>query len=216
MRELGAHTFTTSVREHWWEKEFLERHGYAEHDRRWQSVLDLRQIDFQQFRAREMEALAAGVQIRPLSDLGEFNEAKQRKLYALMASVLADVPSRTPISVWPFPIWQQRLLPHLRPEGLFVAVSPQGDWVGLSELYQPIESRPGTVHNGLTGVLREWRGHSIGLALKLSAARAALARGYTHSRTTNHSVNRPMLAINETLGFQKESATVTMIKTVRE
>ena len=211
---LGAHTLTTSVREHWWEKAFLAGHGYAEHDRRWQSILDLRCIDFQAFQPQEAQALASGVQIRPLSELGGVTEANQHKLYTLMTTVLVDVPSTTPISIWPFPTWQHRLIPKLRPEGLFIAFTPQGEWVGLSELFQPIESRSGTLHNGLTGVMKDWRGHSIGLALKLAAARAALSRGYTHSRTTNHSVNRPMLAINEKMGFQKESATVTMIKRV--
>lgn len=102
----------------------------------------------------------------------------------------------------------------MRPEGVFVAVAPDGGWVGLSELHLPIATRPGTLHNGLTGVLPEWRGHGVALALKLAAARAALERGFTHSRTGNHSVNRPMLAVNGRLGFVREGARITLRRDV--
>ncbi|MDV6375314.1 GNAT family N-acetyltransferase [Deinococcus arenicola] len=176
----------------------------------WQSTLDLRTLDFARFTETEARVSAWGVTIRPLSELGGFDEAQQRRLYTLVAALLNDVPSTTPVSVWPFAVWQQRVLDRLNPEGLFIAVAPNGDWVGLSELYLPIATRPGTLHNGLTGVLQPWRGHGVALALKLAAARAALERGFTHSRTGNHSSNRPMLAVNDRLGFVREGARVTL------
>lgn len=209
--QAGATTLSARVKETWWEKAFLEAHGYAEHDRMWYSTLDLRGLDFEQFKPQEARARAAGISIRPLSELGEFGEAQQRRLYELIAAVLRDVPSTTPVSVWPFEVWQHRAAQNIKhPEGLFLAVAPNGDWVGLSELHAPNASRPGTLNNGLTGVLKPWRGHSLGLALKLAAARAALERGFTHSRTGNHSINRPMLGINEAMGFKREAAMVTL------
>lgn len=214
-RAHGAHTLVARVREDWWEKDFFEAHGYTEHDRMWSSVLDLRTLDFAQFAEQEAAALATGVQLRPLSELGEFDEALQKRLYELVAAVLRDVPSATPISVWPFETWQFRVAAQLKhPQGLLLAIAPDGELVGLSELHLPDSARPGMLQNGLTGVLKPWRGQHLGLALKLAAARAGLERGYTHSRTGNHSINRPMLAINEALGFVREAAVVTLKKVV--
>lgn len=211
----GAHTLVTRVREDWWEKPFYEARGYAEHDRMWISTLDLRTLDFARFAGLEERVREAGVRIAPLSDLvRNFDEAAQRRLYALVAALLRDVPTTTPIEVWPFETWQLRVAGRIHPEGLFLAVAPDGEWVGLSELYLPIPARPGTLHNGLTGVLPAWRGRGIALALKVAAARAGLARGFTHSRTSNHSINHPMLAVNERLGFVREAALVTLRRTV--
>ena len=212
----GATTLLSTVRESWPEKALLEASGYAEHDRMWNSVLDLRTLDFSRFATQEAKAAASGVQIRTLAQEGGLGtEAQQRRLYALFHALLSDVPSAAPISVWPFEVWQERYVPHLKhPEGVVLAVAPNGEWVGLTELHTPRSAHPQMLQNGLTGVRREWRGHGLGLALKLAAARAALQRGFTHARTNNHSRNRPMLGINEALGFVREEASVTLRKDV--
>ena len=156
---------------------------------------------------------STGVRVRPLSELGPWDKAHRRQLYALIAGVLQDVPSATPVSVYPFEEWDRRYGQKIaHPEGLMVAVAPNGDWVGLSELYREEEGKPDLLRTGLTGVRRDWRGHHLGLALKLAASRSALARGYRYAKTGNHSSNRPMLAINEAMGFVREAARVTLNK----
>ncbi|MFC5847667.1 N-acetyltransferase [Deinococcus petrolearius] len=211
--EHAPHTLVTRLREDWWERALYEARGYAEHDRMWFSTLDLTALDFGRFAAYEERTRAAGVTVRPLPSFGPFDEAAQRRLYALMAALLRDVPSTTPVSVWPFETWQRRVVPHLHhPEGLFIASAPDGEWIGLSELHTPYGGRPGTVRNGLTGVLGAWRGHGVAFSLKLAAARAARERGFTHARTGNHSANAPMLGINAALGFVREPATLTLLR----
>lgn len=214
LAQAGAHTALTQAREDWWEHAHLLRRGWQEYDRVWFSTLDLRTLNFEAFAAEEARARATGVRIVPLSELGGW-DADQRPHYELIHALLSDVPSTRPIQVWPFEVWLDRM-PTLVPDtrGLMIAVTPDGQWVGTSQLAQPLASQPGFVHNGLTGVRRGWRGHGLGLALKLAAARAALEQGFTHSRTGNHAVNRPMLAINERLGFQREAAMVTFTRPV--
>lgn len=209
-----AQTLITRLKENWWEKEAWEAAGYAEHDRMWLSVLDLTTLDFGRFAAQQARARAAGITLHPLSELGDFDEAQQRKLYDLIAALLRDVPSATPVAVLPFESWQQRFGHIKHPEGLWLAVAPTGEWVGLNELHLPVSSAPHMLHNGLTGVLPAWRGQGIAYALKLAAARSALERGFTHARTSNHSVNAPMLAINAALGFVRDVATVKLRRTL--
>lgn len=214
---LGANTMLRNVLENWWEKPIYEAHGYHEHDRMWPSTLDLTTLDFNRFTEQEARAKVSGVELRPLSSLGEFDEPKQRRLHHLWTAIERDIPSTVPMSEWDFETWQHNVLPGLegQTDGLWLAVAPNGDWLGMTGLYEPIPSRPGTLHNDLTGVLPQWRGHSIGLALKLAAARAALERGFTHARTSNHSLNRPMLAINDAMGFKRETAQITLMKKVK-
>ncbi len=210
--EYSARTLLSRAREDWWELPLLQAHGYREHDRMWSSTLDLTQLDFAAFAAQEQKAQAAGVRIRPLSELGPFDEAQQFRLYTLIAALLRDVPSTSPVKVWPFETWQLRIVDGIDPVGLFVAVAPDGEWVGVNELYAVSNAAPHTLRNGLTGVLAHWRGNGLAYALKLASARAALARGFTHVRTGNHSINAPMLAINERLGFVRQAAWVTLRK----
>lgn len=208
----GATTLVANVKEDWWEHEFLLTRGYTEHDRRWLSTLDFRTLDWAAFAADEARAKATGVRIVPLSELEATpSEATQRRLYHLIIRLLADIPSATTIEPWPFELWQQRSMPYLDPQGVFLAVAPDGEWVGITELYLK-NADPQTLGTGLTGVLAAWRGHGLGLALKLASARATLARGYTHTVTSNHGINRPMLAINERLGFVRGRAILSLHK----
>lgn len=198
----------SQVREDWWERPFLEARGFSEHDRMWGSTLDLTGFDPKAF---EQRAAQAGAQVLPLNQTGWGDEAAERRLYALVITLLQDVPGTTPITPWPFELWRRRVLEtqDFTPDGPLVAVAG-GEWVGYTELYKADCARPGTVTQGLTGVVREWRGRGVAWALKLASARRAQASGFRAARTMNHVVNREMLGINEAMGFVKEPAWITL------
>lgn len=208
MERLAPHRFKellAQVREDWPQYRFLVAQGFREVERRWESVLDLQGFDPAPFE----RPLPAGITLRPLKELPWQEEGFQRALYTLETDLLQDVPSAEPINLWPFEVWQERTLndPNLLPEGYFLAL--QGEqMVGVTMLFK--SNRPQTLRTGLTGVLRSHRRRGLAMALKLRAIEFARSYGARYIRTSNHQINRPMLALNETLGFVKEPATVLL------
>ncbi len=202
---LRPYELQAQVREDWPEFGFLLAQGFTEVERKWASVLDLSRFD----PGPLQRPLPPGIVLKPLSMLPWQEEAFQRALYRLELELLEDVPTREPITPWPFELWRKRSLedPNLLPEGFFLALEGQ-EMVGLTMLFK--SSRPQTLQTGLTGVKRSHRRKGIALALKLQAAAFAKALGARYIRTANHQANRPMLAINEALGFVKEPATVVL------
>jgi len=87
----------------------------------------------------------------------------------------------------------------------YTAVSIEGDGTlsGMTEM-DYFETNPGHVDQGLTGVLKEYRGNKIGLQLKA----ALLLHLYKVNpsletiHTANNKKNVAMLAINEAFGFK--------------
>ncbi len=68
--ELGARTLISHVHENWWEHDFLLARGYAEHDRMWNSTLNLQALDFARFAGTQARVAAAGITIQPLGTGG--------------------------------------------------------------------------------------------------------------------------------------------------
>lgn len=84
-----------------------------------------------------------------------------------------------------------------------VAVSAEGVLAGHTQLVFP-EADPHDVYQWDTLVLGEHRGHGLGLALKVHAMESAkdLLVGRRHVHTYNAVANRPMIAVNELMGFR--------------
>ncbi len=211
---MGAQVVTATVREDWWEAGALRAWGFEEHERMWASTLNLTAFDPAPFRAHVERARAGGVRIQPYSAFPWQEEGTQRRLYVLMIELLGDVPWATPVEPWPFGLWRERVLhdPHFSPDGLYVAASGE-DWVGVTELFRPDLARPGTLHQGLTGVRLAWRGRGVAVALKVQAALDARQRGFLAARTMNHQGNRAMLGINAAMGYEREPAWLTLNRT---
>lgn len=189
---------------------FFEGGGFRELERTWDSRLDLTSFEPERFAGAEERVRAAGLRLASVAQLPD-DDATRRRLYGTVVELLGDVPFGERLNIWPYEVWLERYWrnPRRNPESTFVALAGE-EIAGWSELRPGTE--PDALTNGLTGVRRPWRGRGLARTLKVRALSWARDAGFRTVRTTNHSTNRPMLAINEALGFVREPARITLVR----
>lgn len=189
---------------------FARARGFVEEKRDWESRLDVAAFDPAPFDGLEARLASQGIAIRTLADLAS-DPMMPRKFYALFSEVRLDVPRvepATPIAFERFSAWTFEA-PDFLPEASFVALGGE-EYVGMSQLWK--SEACADLMTGLTAVKRAYRGRGVALALKLRGIRYAKGVGAPMIRTDNDSMNRPMLAINERLGFVRQPAWINLVK----
>ena len=180
---------------------FLQRQGFVERRRIWVSRLDLARVDLSGFSDRSAALAAEGIRLSTLAAEGPDRPDVREKTFRLCESSARDVPI---VGRHTFPSFADFVRlefegPEFCPDAVFVAI--RGDeYVGLSSnSITPAE--PDTLRIGFTGVLKEYRGRGIATELKRRAIEYARHRGLRTIRTGNDSLNAPIWAINQRLGF---------------
>lgn len=195
---------------------FVHKHGFHEEFRDWESRLDLARFEPERWASHVESVRAQGYRIVSLAEL-EADPEHERKLYELDLEGSQDVPL-PPGETFTFPTleryWENvRQNPDFRPELWFLAVK-DGAYVGVSMLYaRPADN---ALNTGFTTVQSTHRRRGIALALKVTALEHAKRLGKTAVRTENAQANRPMLSINEMLGFEKMPAWIHFAKVFKE
>ena len=187
---------------------FLEARNWQEHSRSWESWLELSDFDPARFVGASERALTNGYHITTFDLLERQDPDARRKLYELDYQASSDIPFPEG-DTFEFPsyerYWQREdAKNNVRPDLWFVALDSSGNYAGISQLY-PREANT-DLSTGFTGTGRAHRRKGVALALKLRAIEHALEQGAPRIRTDNLQANRPMLSINEALGFQKQPA----------
>lgn len=187
---------------------FLAKRGFVEVDRDVPILLDLAAFDL----ARFPPAALGGIRLLSLAEAGD-TEENRRKTWALDGAVFRDIPTHDVHSEFPpYEDWVKQLDgPEFDPRAVILAEDGgSGAWVGLSTL--AFQEGTNIAWTPITGVLPDYRGRGIALALKLRVIQAAQARGCRLILTENHEDNAPMRAINKKLGFTPDAPGVSYRK----
>ena len=211
--ERGAITAWMGIRENMTSSiSFAQKRGFSEKMRGWESTIDPGQADSSDFQRYSIKASQAGIEFSTLEQELREDPECYTKLYELVQTAFRDVPipdtpTDTPYDQWlAFEMKNPNLIPHA------YMIAKDGDrYVGTSVVWR-LKKEPRSLYQGLTGVLREYRGKGIAIALKLRVLDFARKNGFDNIRTFNASTNEGMLAINMKLGFRRDLAWITFGK----
>ncbi|HUG56601.1 MAG TPA: GNAT family N-acetyltransferase, partial [Candidatus Limnocylindrales bacterium] len=159
---------------------FLERRGFLEAKRDWESRLFVRDFDGAKFAAAPERVRAAGIRITTLAEEMARDAEAVDKAFELWSDTRRDVPSLDPVTPIDFALFRQDSIesPGALLDAFFIAV--EGDrWVGLSNMFRSLED-PSFLWQGLTAVRRDARGKGVAMALKLETVKYAQRLGVEH------------------------------------
>jgi GNAT superfamily N-acetyltransferase len=209
--QRGANKLTSETRDNdSVSMDWLQRRGFNLERHRFESFLDLTTFDETPFLSLEAQVLASGIRILSLAELGDTRE-NLRKLHAVNYATALDIPG-VPSDWTSFEDFESmaRNAKWFRAEGQFGALDGE-NWIGLSAVSLSPEQHGS--YNLMTGVMREYRGRGIALALKLAGIRYARCNGAVYMRTHNDSLNAPILAINRKLGYVAQAGIYILSRT---
>lgn len=216
LKELGAQRVTAAAPEADRDvRRFLERCGFSEQRRTASAALDLAGFDETPFQEGFARLAARGIRFAALA---EFPDTLQTRYHHwnLLATNEQDLPHPTPLKT-PFPLFEEMVLnaPGYRRESHLLALDGE-HWIGLAAVRLSAQSSAGprTADLWHTGVLREYRGQGLGLALHVVAARHAAQQGARQLISETDADNTPLLAIQRRMGFQPRPGKVYMQRTL--
>ena len=182
--------------------EFAARRGYSEQKRDFISMLDLKSFDPSNF-----DQPIKGLEIKSLEEL-DSPEIRQQ-WFDLFTLVRQDVPRSAPPTPLTFEFFQTQIIQEpdlVRTASLFAF--KDGHMVGFTAGYHDQENDH--FDQWLTATHRDFRGQGIAFALKVAQVTEAKRLGIGKIKTDNDTRNKPMLAINDKLGFVRQPSVLSL------
>ncbi len=181
--------------------DFARYVGFYTKRQTYHSELSLATFEESPFMPQLAHHQAQGIRFASFIELGDGLEQK-KKLYELNKTCSTDIPGRGPFfSFDAFCAWRFDR-PVYRKAGVIVALADE-KWVGFS--IGTYHESGNFVFNQMTGVIREYRGTGLSIPLKLMVTRFAKTTPSEKIMTFNDTENRPMLRINEKLGYKRSN-----------
>jgi GNAT superfamily N-acetyltransferase len=188
---------------------FLDRRGFREWRRRWESVLEVANANLDPLVKAHQRLPGQGIAITTYADeLARRGDRLAHDVYAADTLFGSDEPAAAGdegSAMMSFERFAATQLdsPDVLPSAHFLALD-HGLIVGVSRLVRE-PKHADVLHQELTGTHPAYRGRGIAQALKLRTIQFAREHGYREIRTSNDSTNAPMLHINDAIGFQRQS-----------
>jgi ribosomal protein S18 acetylase RimI-like enzyme len=191
---------------------FAQKRGFNEKMRGWESTIDPYQVNTSEFQRYSTEASKEGIEFSTLEQELRQDPDCYTKLYEIVQTAFRDVPIPDTPTDTPYDQWLafEMKNPNLIPRAYMIAKDGE-KYVGTSVVWR-LKKEPRSLYQGLTGVLREYRGRGIAMTLKLKVLDFARKNGFDNIRTFNASTNEGMLSINMKLGFKRDLAWITFEK----
>src|SRR2546430_305782 len=135
---------------------------------------------------------------------------KWRKLHAMCEASIQDIPTTVPHAPESFESFMKWMSsPGMHADRLWIAREGTAI-VGMSVLEYP--PGVGNVWTDYTGTARSVRGRGIARALKSESVSQAAALGVTRVRTNNDGENKPILHLNEEMGYHRIRGFIQLLK----
>lgn len=178
---------------------WAEQRGFVNNQHVFASRLDLSQFSYAKFNQTIEKTKKLGITFTPLSTYPNTDEWFERFIN-FYYDLVEDVPGMEP-HVRPKLSELQSLYrdaDNWDPSGIILATF-EDEWVAMSW----VASRPdGDYYNQMTGVQKKFRNKGIGISVKLNAIEYVQKQKSHFLYTHNDSNNKPMLQINQRLGFE--------------
>jgi mycothiol synthase len=198
LRQLVIHATGDKIATHLEEEEsrpFAERFGFRETDRQVEQVKKLGDEP-------APLALPEGIEVMAIAERPEL----LREAYPLASEGYSDMALERPAAI-SLDTWL-RENDAILAGGSFVAFAG-GEIVGYSGLVE--HDNPGVAEDGLTVVRRDWRRRGLAKTLKRMELAWAAKNGFREVVTWTQRGNEGMRRINDQLGYEYRSVSVTMV-----
>ncbi len=188
---------------------FLERRGFYETKRDFESVLDLASLSDDVLDALDNRSF--DIKTAKEADCERF----RHQWHELFEEVRKDIPRDDIPTALTFEEFSEIFLAD---EEFLWDVSMfafDGDnMIGYTLIYE-MDNR-GVLFQALTAVDKDYRGRGLAKALKSRAMRRAKEKGITEVHCDNDARNAPMISINKRLGYKSKPGMIAMRKDLRE